>query len=145
MEDEILPADKRHRRLVILAAIVLSFVGMLALVVLSRYLGEIKKLAREDLPAAEEKAIRLVRISLWIVGLGLVGMGGWFWRLGRRINLAGRFPPPGMKVVKETRVRTGAKARARANLAQAAALLCVVAGTVGMWYVYRLTVAVLGH
>ena len=30
-----------------------------------------------------------------------------------------------------------------ANLAQAAALLCVVAGTVGMWYLYRLAVALL--
>jgi hypothetical protein len=48
-----------------------------------------------------------------------------------------------MKVIKDTRVRTGAKARALANLAQAAALLCVVAGTVGMWYLHRLAVALL--
>ena len=96
-----------------------------------------------SLLAAEEKVLRLATIILWIGGLSLVGMGGWFWRLGRRINLADRFPPPGMKVIKDTRVRTGPKARALANLAQAAALLCVVAGTVGMWYLYRFAVALL--
>jgi len=42
-------------------------------------------------------------------------------------------------------VRTGARARTLANLSQVTALLCVVAGTVGMWYVYRLAAAVLGQ
>jgi len=143
MEDEIIPGDKRHRRLTLVAALLLSFLGLLAMGILCGYLGEIQKLAREDLQAAEQKALRLTAIILWIGGLSLVGMGAWFWRLGRRINLAGRFPPPGMKVIKDTRVRSGAKARALANLAEAAALLCVVAGTIGMWYLHRLAAAVL--
>jgi hypothetical protein len=143
MEDEIIPGDKRHRRLTLVTALLLTFLGLLALGILCGYLGEIQRLAGEDLRAAEEKALRLTAIVLWVGGLGLVGMGAWFWRLGRRINLADRFPPPGMKVIKDTRVRTGAKARALANLAQAAALLCVVAGTVGMWYLHRLAVALL--
>jgi hypothetical protein len=143
MEDEIIPGDSRHRRLTLVTALLLILLGLLALGILHGYLGEIQKLSREDLPAAEEKALRLVSIVVWIGGLSLVGMGAWFWRLGRRINLADRFPPPGMKVIKDTRVRTGAKARAVANLSQAAALLCVVAGTVGMWYLHRLAAAVL--
>jgi len=143
MEDEIIPGDKRQRRLALVTALLLTFLGLLALGILCGYLGEIRRLAQEDLRAAEEKALRLTAIVLWVGGLSLVGMGAWFWRLGRRINLADRFPPPGMKVIKDTRVRTGAKARALANLAQAAALLCVVAGTVGMWYLHRLAVALL--
>jgi len=143
MADEIIPGDKRHRRLTLVAALLLSLLGLLALGILCGYLGEIQKLAREDLRAAEQQALRLTAIVLWIGGLSLVGMGAWFWRLGRRINLAGRFPPPGMKVIKDTRVRSGAQARALANLAEAAALLCVVAGTIGMWYLHRLVAAVL--
>jgi hypothetical protein len=145
MEDEIVPADKRHRRLTLVTAGLLTLLGLLALGMLPAYLGGIRKLAEEDLWAAEEKALRLVAIVLWVGGLSLVVMGAWFWRLGRRINLADRFPPPGMKVIKDTRVRTGAKARAVANLAQATALVCVVAGTVGAWYLYRLAAALLRH
>jgi hypothetical protein len=143
MEDKIIPADKKRRAVALVTAVLLTVLGLLALGMLHAYLGEVKKLAEEDLLAAEQKMLRLVKIVLWVGGLSLVGMGGWFWRLGRRINLAGCFPVPGMKVVRNTRLRTGGKARALANLAQAVALLCVVAGTVGMWYVYRLAAAVL--
>jgi hypothetical protein len=143
MEDQIVPADKKHRRLAVVAVVLFTLLGLLALWILHGYLGEIQRLAEEDLRTAEEKALRLTAIAVWVGGLSLVGMGAWFWRLGRRINLADRYPPPGMKVIKDTRVRTGARARALANLAQAAALLCVVAGTVGMWYLHRLAVALL--
>ena len=143
MEDEIVPADKNHRRLALVTALLLTILGLVALGILHGYLGKIQELAKDNPRAAEEKVLRLATTVLWIGGLGLVGMGAWFWRLGRRINLAGRYPPPGMKVVKQTRVRTGARARTLANLSQLTALLCVVAGTVGTWYVYRLAAAVL--
>ena len=145
MEDEIVPADKNHRRLALVAAAFLTVLGLVALGILHRHLGEIRELAKDNPRAAEEKVLRLAATVLWVGGLSLVGMGAWFWRLGRRINLAGRYPPPGMKVVKHTRVRSGARARTLANLSQVAALLCVVAGTVGMWYLYRLAAAVLGR
>ena len=139
MECKIIPADKKHRRLAILAAVVITVLGLLAVGILQGHLGKIEKLAERNPRAAEQEVFRLAVIVLWVGGL--VGMGGWFWWLGRRINLGGRFPPAGMKVVKQTRVRTGAEARALANLAQAMALLCVIAGTVGMWYLHRLAVA----
>ena len=143
MDCQIIPADKKHRRLVILAAVLITVLGLLAVGILQGHLGKIEKLAERDPRAAEEEVFRLAVIALWVGGPSVVGMGGWFWWLGRRINLGGRFPPAGMKVVKQTRVRTGAEARALANLAQAIALLCVVAGTVGMWYLHRLAVAAL--
>ncbi len=145
MENEIVPADKNHRRLALVTAALLTILGLVALGILHGHLGKIEELAKDNPRAAGEKVLRLAATVLWVGGLGLVGMGAWFWRLGRRINLAGRYPPPGMKVVKQTRVRTGARARTLANLSQVTALLCVVAGTVGMWYVYRLAAAVLGQ
>ena len=146
MEYEIVPADKKHRSLARITAVLLTILGLLALGLLYGHLGKIEKRAEENPRAAEEaeqQVLRLAATALWVGGLSLVGMGAWFWRLGRRINRAGRFPPPGMKVIRDTRVRTGAEARTLANLAQAATLLCIVAGTVGMWYFYRLAAAVL--
>jgi hypothetical protein len=145
MQHQIVPADKRLRRLTFLTAVLLGLLGFAALWMLSGHLGLIETLAKQDLRAAEEKVLRLAAITLWMGGLALVGMGGWLWRLGRRINLAGCYPPPGMKVIRDTRVRTETQARALANLAEAAALICVIAGTVGMWYLYRLAAAVSGQ
>lgn len=144
MEEEIVPADKRHRRLALVTAVLITLVGVLLLGILYGYLGQIKRdMAEKDRRTAEGELLRLTAAVNWIGGLSFVGMGAWFWRLGRRINRSGRFPPPGAKVIRDTRVRTGAKARELASLAQAAALLCVLAGTAGMWYLYRLVVAVL--
>ncbi len=143
MEDEIVPADKRQRKLVLAATALLGVAAVATLVVVDRQLDQIVQLAEEDLPSAAERMVRLTTVVAWVGGLGFVGMGAWFWRLGRRINRANRFPPPGMKVLKDTTVRTGRKARTTANLAQVSALVCVVVGTVGMWYLYRVAVAVL--
>ncbi len=143
MEAEIIPADKRHRKLVLCAAALLGLLGLLGLAILCGHLSEIQRLAEKEPAAAEGKMLRLATIMVWVGGLGLVGTGAWLWRLGRRINRAGRFPPPGMKVIKDTRVRTDGPARALASLAEAAAGLCVVAGTLGMWYLHGLVVALL--
>lgn len=143
MEDQIVPADKKLRKLVLVAAVLVAAVGLPVLAVLHGYLREIENQAQRNPQAAVQKAICLTAIVAWVGGLGFVGAGLRLFRLGRRINRADRFPPPGMKVIKNTPVRTGAKARALANLAQVAALLCVVVGTVGMCYLYRLAVTVL--
>ena len=153
-QHEIVPADRRLRTWTILAAVLLCLAGLVVIGVLHNQLQAIEKppirrdmemLHRweaEHLQVAKERAIRLTAIVAWIGGLGFVGTGAWFWWLGRRINRADRFPPPGMKVIKDTPVRSGPGARRLANLAQLTALLCVVVGTIGMWYLYQLAVTV---
>lgn len=143
MEHEIVPADKRQRRLTIVAVVLLFLGGLVGLAGLRWHLGRLEQLVEEHPRQAVEKALRLVGVFAWVGGLSFLGAGAWLWRLGRRINRAGRFPPPGMKVVRDTRVRTAAGARTVASLAEVAALVCVVAGTLGMWYVYRLAVTLL--
>ncbi len=140
---EIVLADKKLRVWAILAAVVLVVAGFAAIGVLQGQLRVIEQQPEENLQAAKQKMIRLTATVAWIGGLGFVGMGAWFWRLGRRIHRAGRFPPPGMKVIKDTPVRAGAKARTLARLAQVAALFCTVVGTGAMWYLYQMAAAIL--
>lgn len=141
-QPEIVAADKPLRVRAILAVVLLVVVGGAAIGLLNGHLREIEQQAGENLQAARQKALRLTAIAAAVGGLGFVGMGGWFWWLGRRVHRSGRFPPPGMKVIKNTPVRTGARARTVAHLAQVAGLLCVIAGTFGMWYLYQLAVTV---
>ena len=142
-QPEIIPADKRLRRRTIVLTVALGVVGLIGMVWLKVQLWGIEELAEDNLPAAIEKTLWLSTIVAWVAGLSFVGMGAWLWRLGWRINRAGRFPPPGMKVIKDTPVRTGVVARRVADLSQLAAFSCIVVGTVGMWYFYGLAVAVL--
>ncbi len=142
-QPEIVPADTKQRRLALLAVLIIAVAGAAVLWWLDRHIAGIQQLAKDDLPAAIEKARNLVAVAVFCLGLSLVGIGLWLFRLGVQINRAGRFPPPGVKLVRDTVVRTGLQARALANAALLASLLAVLAGTVGMWYVYRIALTLL--
>ncbi|NQU22182.1 MAG: hypothetical protein HQ567_12935, partial [Candidatus Nealsonbacteria bacterium] len=88
-------------------------------------------------------AVRLTAIFSSIGTASFVGMGFWFWWLGRKIVRADRYPPPGMKVIRDTPVRTGAAAGRLAIAAQITGLLLAVAGTAAMWYLHRVATAML--
>ena len=143
MAPETVPADRRLRTLTVLAGVLVTVLGVAVLIIFRAQLQELRKPAEERQKAAVETAVLWTTALAWTGGLSLVGMGAYLWCLGRRINRTGCFPPPGMKVICPMRVRTGAKARMVANLAEVAALLCIVAGTIGMWYLYQRAVALL--
>jgi hypothetical protein len=107
-------------------------------------------------PAAQRLAMWLVAIAAvgalpvillrdrWLAALGpqtlplvgtallapLAGFAFYFWRLGSRIVGAGRFPPLGMRVVRDMVVVHGAAARQRGRILQvfAAALIVLMVG-----------------
>ncbi len=142
-EPEIVSADKRLRRWSVVAAVLLSLAALAVVSVLDGQFDEVDKLAGDNLELAIERMLRLTAIVAWVGGLGFTGTAVWFWRLSRQIGLSGRFPPPGMKVVRDTPVKTGSGARSIANLARMTALMCLLVGTLGMWYLYDLAVAAL--
>lgn len=136
-EIETVPADPRLRRLAVVLAIVLGMAGVAGMLALRAAMGPLDKLGPDDLPAAVARLLRVVAVVAWAGGLGFVGCAWWLFRLARRINRSGRYPPPGMKVVRDTRVRTGRAARTTANAALLFAVLAAAAGTVGMVRLYR--------
>ena len=67
-------------------------------------------------------AVMLAVMSpVFVVGIYLLA-------LGRRIAQAERFPPPGDRVLRDTRVMTGEAARQRGKLGQFAGVLVIVCG-----------------
>jgi len=145
MSTEIVPADRNHRRLVLLATLLLSIGGFVLLAVLNGQIRGIKAAAQEDLPEAVDRMLRLTAIIAWVGGLAFVGAAVWLWRLGQRVRRSGRYPPEGMKVIRDTPVRTGSDAQSVANVATMAAIMCLMLGTGGMWYLYDLAAAALGR
>ena len=113
---EIQKADSAARR----AA--LTMVGSVAVAgVLLISLGSLLRPAFEGwLEADPGGRSRTVAVALASLTCGpLLVFASYMWHLGSRVRRAGRYPPPGFKVVRHTPVLTGAVARRRARVVQA--------------------------
>ena len=143
MPDEIVRADKKHRRLVLGWAAVVTACGVVAMVLIHRLLKVPSDATPAQLAAITERALRLVTIIAWLCGLSFAGIGLWFLRLGYRISRSGQFPPPGAKVIKDTRVRTGPQARGMALMALLTGLLSIGVGSLAALFLWRLALIVL--
>jgi hypothetical protein len=111
MDQDILPADKgfRKRFIIFLALIVVVFI--VAILSIKGYLDQMAPLTRENPDLAAKKVICLLK---WWLGLGclpILGLGLYQILLARKVLKSGQFPPPGMKVVRDTKIRTGNKAK----------------------------------
>ncbi|NUQ60936.1 MAG: hypothetical protein HUU20_00500 [Pirellulales bacterium] len=142
-QPEVVRADPRLRRRAVLLVCLLALSGLAILWLLQARLGAIRELAETDLDRAISRAVGLIRVIASIAALSFLGMAVWFGRLSWQIQSTGQYPPPGTKVIRDTLVRTGHRARRLGNLAMASAMFFVAIGTVGMWYMYSLAVAVL--
>ncbi len=124
MSPEIQPADARLRIRVLLAMTLLAAAGTAGLLVLDGYLDKLDS-GGTGKPLAAERALAVVRWFLALMAAGGVMLGlylGWIsWRTLR----SERFPPPGVRVISDTRIRRGREARrhGQAGLALAAATL----------------------
>ena len=137
-DGQIIHADPRARRTAMAVSMAILLVAAALLWCLRVYQKEVLDAVRWNQPAAVAQALRLADTAACLSGLGLVAAGVWFARLARRTARSGRFPPPGMKVIRDTPLRTGAKARAMARSAFASAVVLILAGTLGMWMVHVL-------
>lgn len=125
---EVQPADPRARR----AALLIIAVGFVAGVVLLWGLeaGQpaVARWLRED-PARTAARAQLLLAGLAVATSGpALAAGAYLWRLGSRIVAAERFPPPGLRMVQETLVLTGAAARSRGRIFQGLGLMLTLAG-----------------
>jgi len=75
------------------------------------------------------------------VAAPVLGLAGYFWRVGARIIGAEQFPAPGTLVMRDTLVLRGAPARRRGRLMQLVAVFLVAAAfglTVVLWQLVSL-------
>lgn len=128
MDTDLIPADKALRKKVILFLVIIVFAALVLEPHFEAYLGQMSQLSKEDPNLALEKTMLLLKWSLRSVFVALVGMGVYLILLARRALRSGQYPPPGMRVIRDTRLRRGNQAkRAAISLIIVASLLMVVA------------------
>lgn len=76
-------------------------------------------------------------VTLMIVG-PVLGLAAYYWHLGRRTVGAARYPPPGLRVVRDTPIVTGETAHRRGRVMQALAAMLAGASLLVAFLVWRL-------
>ena len=114
--DEIIPADKslRNKTIILVIGIVLS--AMILIPYLNSYLADLRQEGEERPELAYPKMITLMKWVLGSAALGITLTGVYLLSIALRALKAGRYPPPGMKVIKDTRIKTGRQAKIMAYL-----------------------------
>ena len=129
MNEEIIHADKGLRRRSAFLTIVLVAVGLWILKLSKDYLSDLATLVENDPKEVLSKLTVLAYFWAAFFAAGFLATTGYLLWLGIRIINIGRFPLPGMRVLRDTRIVRGRKARLRALVAIAAALALFVAGS----------------
>jgi hypothetical protein len=112
-----------------------TVVGVVLITVARRFRLEFEAWLGQDLSTR----LRLVVGALTILTSGpVLGLAGYLWHLGQRIVRAERYPPPGLRLTRDTLVVTGPAAVRRGRLIQ---LFAAVLGLVALllaFFLWRL-------
>ncbi|MGD8499974.1 MAG: hypothetical protein PVJ86_04970 [Phycisphaerales bacterium] len=128
-EEVVIKADKTVRRLVLLACLVCVLVGVaLAGWVLPWSQGRLEQVE-------PEAALRIVQTVVALIFLSIIPFCVYLCRFGRRAIKYQQMPPPGTKVIADTKVIEGDKAVVRGRAVMVIAFVLAVLGLVGGLYV----------
>lgn len=128
MTNDILPADRRLRAVLIGVTLVVALLAIALFVfVLPNYLDSLKVLINERPTQGKAEFQTLIDtfiLASMLCGTALVVYMAW---TGRRALNAGQFPPPGARVLVDTRILSGdAAARRAKGMLWTAALLALL-------------------
>jgi hypothetical protein len=124
MDQGVVQADKELRKKFILFLILFTIVVILIEPTLNRCIEQIKETSEKDPELAFKKSMVALKVSLGLVSFLLLMAGVYFIALARRTFKSGQYPPPGMRVIRDTRLRTGTQAK-RAGISLIA-LSCIL-------------------
>jgi hypothetical protein len=132
---EIQPADPVARRRALIAAVAIAAIGWAAFFVLQEWLAGF----RGGNPVETRRALEAALIwGSWAVCLPVAALATWLWLEGGRVRRAGRFPPPGARVIRDTPILHGDAARRRATAYRIIAILLGLLSAGTLTSVYRL-------
>jgi hypothetical protein len=124
MNSGIVPADKNLRKKFFIFPGLLVIAVFIILPYFNEYLDQIKQVSKENPEVASEESMFVLKATLGFVSFLLVMTGIYSMSLAGRTLKSGQYPPPGMRVIRDTRLRTGTQAK-RAGISLIA-LSCIL-------------------
>jgi hypothetical protein len=139
MDEEILAANRKYRRVILVALLVCVCFGMVLLQWVlpwtTRYLTE-----REP-----QEALRVLQTVTCLLFLSVLPLAWYIWSLGRKVVDSQQMPPPGVRLIKDVKVVKGAAAVARGRVLMALAVVLALAGLAGGIYLPWMLGKVMSH
>ena len=120
-EAEIRKADPAAQRQAVCTLVASACAGALLFVAFDRYRVPLGDWVLAD-PGPRVRFVFLLMAVLVLAPL--VALTVWLWSVGRRAIRAREFPPPGLRIIRDTVILTGERAVSRGNLLKALALGC---------------------
>ena len=131
---EIRKADPVAQRRVLLVVIVGAIAGTLSITAFEHY----GTFVEEWLLSAPDQLVQRAKLVFFSLGaalsLPLIGGAALFWSIGVKVLNAREFPPPGMRVIRDTPVSTGIAAIWRGRALKVFAL-CLAVAAAWSWVV----------
>jgi hypothetical protein len=138
-------ADPACRRRIALILLIALSVGALGIVGFEHYQSRLHDWIVSD-PEALPQRVKTVLVVFSVFLLApLLALGVFFWSLGRRVLRAREFPPPGLRVIRDTAVVTGERAKFRGRLLKMLALASGISSIVLGLLLWRLAALLSGH
>ncbi|QTA81830.1 Uncharacterized protein dnl_41810 [Desulfonema limicola] len=128
MEKQILKSDKEYKKKTLIILIISIIAGLGVIVCFQVYIQDIKELAKYDHEQAFEKILFLLRIIMVSIAFTLTSFGIYIIRIAIKAIITEQFPPPGMKVIRETRLLTGRSAKQRGVIGIILAIAIIITG-----------------
>lgn len=131
--EHVFKADKRIRTIVIIAWIACVLVGLILL----RW---VVPWGQDQLKRVEPaQALRIMQIIIAFIFLSTIPFSACLYWFGRQVIKYRQMPPPGMRVIRTTRILDGHDAVKRGRMITGIALLLLVIGLAGGLYMpYKL-------
>lgn len=137
MDDQILSADPRYRRTILLLAVILVLVGGGIIFWFQGMIDEIVALAETDPTTAVRRTHRVFKVLMGFLGFSLVAFAVYLIQLGVRVLRSEQLPPPGTRVVRDVRIQSGRPAVRRGRLLLVLAVVLGLAGAVVPFWMER--------
>ena len=135
------PAARRHAVLLVAAAAV---IGVLLIAGFERYRIPLRDWILADPGTAPDRIKAVLFLLAALLSVPLLAFAVYLWALGARVIRAREFPPPGLRLIRDTPVITGEAALSRGRRLKILALGCVLASAVLVFLLWRLA-SVLGN
>ena len=129
MPDQIQEADPRARMTAVVLLLVIGVAGVVLISVTNRYLAGLAALAETQPEAALARGMFAFKLGALAGGLGLMLLAAYVAHLSARVRRSERFPAPGVRVVRDTRIIEGQRAKRRGDIGL---LLAVLIGSSGI-------------
>ena len=136
--NEIQKADPKARRLALVFTLIGMIIGTLLILAVEQYQGTVREQILSEPADASDRIRSAFLVSATLLATPLLLFAAYCWNLGAKVRRAQRFPPPNVRVIRDTPVVYGDDADFRARVLQALAvglLILTALLLAAFWYV----------